>query len=140
MLKLRSCFAARLAAVLFILALSAGLLWAQNENETVGFQSNHIFDSAHFGEDIDILNGNLGLTIPIGPNYQVNQNFGYQLSLRYNSKVWDTTRVTETQGGSDQSRRSTLGLGFSMNFGRVYRDVVTRGGQNWYVWYYVSPD
>jgi len=113
---------------------------AQNENETVGFQNNHAFDSGHFGENIDILNGNLSLTVPIAPSYQINQNFGYQLSLSYNSKVWDTARYTEQGGGVDLSRRSAVGLGFSMNFGRIYRDVQTRGGHNWYAWYYVSPD
>ncbi len=85
--------ALRLLVASILIAFPAAALWAQNENETVGFQSNHMFDSSHFGEDIDILNGNLTLTVPIGPSYQVNQNFGYQLSLTYNSKIWDTTRV-----------------------------------------------
>src|SRR5882672_3849824 len=122
------------------LSVPPSALLAQNENETVGFQNNHAFDSGHFGENIDILNGNLSLTVPIAPSYQINQNFGYQLSLSYNSKVWDTARYTEQGGGVDLSRRSAVGLGFSMNFGRIYRDVQTRGGHNWYAWYYVSPD
>src|SRR6267378_3397690 len=28
--------------------------WAQQENEAVGFATNHPFESGHFGEDIDI--------------------------------------------------------------------------------------
>lgn len=49
--------AAQIACLLYCLTLAAGLLWAQNENETVGFQSNHIFESGHFGENVDIMNG-----------------------------------------------------------------------------------
>src|SRR5437879_3235529 len=129
---------ARLVLVFCSLTVPVSALWAQNENETVGFQSNHAFDSTHFGENIDILNGNLSLTVPIGSSYQVNQNFGYQLSLSYNSKVWDTTRYAQQLGGAvDLSRRSPMGLGFSMNFGRIYRDVHSILGENWYAWYYV---
>jgi hypothetical protein len=36
--------------------------FAQNENETVGFQTNHLFESGQFGENIDILNGGLNLS------------------------------------------------------------------------------
>src|SRR6266849_7532302 len=91
---------ARLAIIFSCLVVPTGAPGAQNENETVGFQSNHAFDSGHFGENIDILNGNLSLTVPIGSSYQVNQNFGYQLSLSYNSKVWDTTSYALELGGA----------------------------------------
>ncbi len=63
--------------------------WAQNEQEAVGFQENHFYDAGQFGEGIDILNGGLNLTIPIGPRYQVNSRLGYQFSLSYNSKIWN---------------------------------------------------
>jgi len=56
----------QVALILLCLSLSVAPLRAQNENETVGFQSNHAFDSTHFGENIDILNGNLSLTVPSG--------------------------------------------------------------------------
>ena len=72
--------AARLALLLCCLTSPASVLWAQNENESVGFKTNHPYESGQFGEDIDILNGNLHLSIPIGPSYQINQAFGYQLA------------------------------------------------------------
>src|SRR5206468_2768336 len=82
-----------LSSMTLILALAACALVptqavAQNENEQVGFSSTHVFDGGYFGEDVDLLNGNLHLTIPIGQRYQVTNDFGYQLQLHYNSKIW----------------------------------------------------
>jgi len=71
----------RLAIILSLLTTASSLALAQNENETVGFQSNHIFESGQFGENIDILNGGLNLNTPIGPRYQVSRFLGYQLQL-----------------------------------------------------------
>src|SRR2546422_4334367 len=132
--------AVRLVLMVWCLTLPAGILWALNENETVGFQSNHIFEGGQFGENVDILNGGLNLSIPIGPQYQVSRYLGYQLQLSYGSKIWDHTNV----GNVDRLyRRSNMGLGFNMHFGRIYKDVeiVAMGpAQTSCVWYYVSPD
>src|SRR5436309_3190882 len=101
--------------VLTLCLLGATPAVAQNENEQVGFSSNHIFDGGYFGENVDILNGNLTLTLPIGPRYQVTSDFAYQLSLHYNSKIW--TDVPE------RSRRfvgeSSVGTGFSLSLGKL---------------------
>ncbi len=72
-----------LSLIPLCLAFAIFPVLAQNENETVGFQANHVFESGQFGEDVDILNGGLTLTIPIGPRYQVSQHLGYQLNLMY---------------------------------------------------------
>src|SRR5207249_11449979 len=84
------CIRVSLASLIFALAsMLACTVFAQNENETVGFSSTHIFDGGYFGENIDTLNGNLALTIPIGPSFHVNRALSYQLKLMYNSRVWD---------------------------------------------------
>jgi len=124
---------------------------AQNENETVGFQSQHLFDSGSFGEDIDILNGGLTLTTPIGPRYQVNQNLGYQLNLTYTSRIWDMSQWESTllNAPAGLMRRGPMGLGHILNFGRIYRDVAYVSKQNadrstsyefQCTWYFVTPD
>src|SRR6267378_7371668 len=118
---------ARAAAPLVFILCSLTLptsLWAQNENETVGFQTNHFFESGQFGENIDILNGGLNLSIPIGPQYQVSRFLGYQLQLSYGSKIWDHTPYPQPSFDYGKLyRRSNMGLGFLMNFGRIYKDV-----------------
>jgi RHS repeat-associated protein len=129
-----------LALLPVLLVLPWAASWAQNENETVGFQSNHLFAEGQFGENIDILNGGLNLTIPIGQRYQVTQNLGYQLNLTYTSKVWRAGFLN----GMAPIRQGNVGLGFSLNFGRIYRDVVQidSSGANSAEckWYYVSAD
>ena len=111
-----------LGIILSLLAIASGLTWAQNENETVGFASNHAFDSGQFGENIDILNGGLSLTIPIGQKYQVNQNLAYQLTLSYASRIWNMKQLPNDSRGL--MRRGPMGLGNILHFGRIYRDAV----------------
>jgi len=92
--------AARLALVISCLVLSTGVLLAQNENETTGFQSTHAFASGQFGENIDILNGGVVLTTPIGQRYQVNDRLGYQLAITYSSKIWDYSEFLHSDSTS----------------------------------------
>jgi hypothetical protein len=115
-----------IALIFGCLMPSAVPLWAQNENETVGFQSNHIFESGQFGENIDVLNGALSLTIPIGPRFQLNSRLGYQLGLSYSSRVWDGSNY-----GSERIlapvevlpyNESPMGIGFSTHLGRIFTD------------------
>jgi RHS repeat-associated protein len=101
---------------LILLAILASLpTLAQNENEQVGFSSNHMFDGGYFGENVDILNGNLSLTLPIGPRYQVTGDFAYQLSLNYNSKIWSDGNVPNRRFVGE----SPVGAGFSLGLGKL---------------------
>src|SRR5947208_1808054 len=136
---------ARLALILSLTS-PVGALWAQNENETVGFQSNHMFQSGHFGEDIDVLNGGLHLTVPVGPKYQVNDRLGYQLTLSYNSKVWDYSdyRASDTTSVKPYNE-GPFGIGFTLNYGRLLQDVhwrvCTGGVECWMMtWKWITPD
>ena len=117
---------------------------AQNENETTGFSSTHVFDGGYFGENIDTLNGNLNLTIPIGPRYQVNQNLSYQLKLVYNSKIWEFLDTTRTAARTKIWGESPLGVGFNLSLGRVYEDqsylMLNGVATLQYRWYFVTPD
>jgi YD repeat-containing protein len=130
---------------MFTLAVSValGLLsgsfpaWALNENESVGFQSNHAFESGQFGENIDVMNGGLNLSIPIGPRYQVNDTLSYGVTLAYGSKIY---RANAVDGNNNIIGISNTGLGFTMNLGRLYRDVRKAGDAADCTWYYVTPD
>jgi len=101
--------------------------WAQNENETTGFRANHVFESSDDGEHIDLLTGGLTLPIPLGPRYQVNDRLSYQITLTYNSKVWDYSGWMEDS--SYQAVKTMLrgqgqfGPGFNVHFGRIVQDI-----------------
>ncbi|MGH9893581.1 MAG: hypothetical protein ACREA0_16660, partial [bacterium] len=116
-----------LAAALCSMIVFAPPAAAQNENETVGFQSNHIFEGGHFGENIDILNGGVNLTIPIGQRYQVNAQLGYGLTLAYSSKIWDSTYyknliIDDANQRTIPYNESPFGIGFAVTFGRIFWD------------------
>ena len=55
-----------LVIISFLFALAGTSLFAIDENLTKGATNNHIFESGVWGENIDLLNGGLELTIPIG--------------------------------------------------------------------------
>src|SRR4030095_1457285 len=129
-----------LLPVLILVSLTSSA-FAQNENETVGFSPTHVFEGGYFGENLDTLNGNLTLTIPIGPSYQVNKNLSYQLKLIYNSKIWEFTGADFEAKWARLSEESPFGLGFSMSFGKLYQDQVRHNGQiDEYRWFFVTPD
>jgi RHS repeat-associated protein len=130
-------------AVILVLAgylLLASPVLAQNENETVGFSPTHIFDGGYFGENIDTLNGNLNLTIPIGPTYQVNKNLSYQLKLYYNSRVWEFQDTSGLATRSNLWGESPVGLGFNLGFGRLYQDYDEENAAPVRRWQFVTPD
>jgi len=136
---------------LLISVCPARTVFAQNENETVGFQSQHMFEAGYFGENVDILNGGVNVTTPIGSKYQLNQNLGYQVQVAYGSKIWDKGEWTQQ---AYLYRRGALGLGSLLHFGRIYRDVAYTTYQYFdataqqvktdytyqCTWYYVTPD
>jgi hypothetical protein len=59
------------------------------QNDAVGFSTNHVLESAQAGENVDVMTGNLTLTIPLGPRYKLTDRFSYGVTLTYNSKVWE---------------------------------------------------
>ncbi|MCZ6778216.1 MAG: hypothetical protein O7F16_04525 [Acidobacteria bacterium] len=125
-----------LSSILLVLGLSGltGTALAQNENEQIGFSEKHLFDGDHFGENLDILNGNLVLTVPIGQAYRVTDSLEYRLLLTYNSKFWIEEKpgleVTVTpllvgsteaewEGRTDKELHNA-GLGFRLHMGRIF--------------------
>lgn len=117
-----------LGVVVTSLALcgAVGELRAEIENTKIGFSSNHVFESALNGENVDVMNGNLNLRFPIGPWFELNDSFGYQIQLFYNTKLWrhdcDPFAGANEPCPGDLMAPDTNGLGFLLHFGRVYHD------------------
>src|SRR4051794_18510126 len=82
-----------------------------------------------FGEidHVNLFNGNLIITLPIGQSYPVNGDLTYGLNLVYNSKVWQTESVPN---GQTVYRRAVpvygpnAGLGWTMTMGSFYAGCV----------------
>ncbi|MGC8917442.1 MAG: RHS repeat domain-containing protein, partial [Thermoanaerobaculum sp.] len=94
---------------------------------------------------MDLYNGHVTLTIPIGPKYPVSERFSYGLTLTYNSNIWAYESVPASDSQwctSAQLRRSAdfdwnAGAGFLLSLGELrYRNF----GGGWIEWTYLSPD
>ena len=70
-------------------------------------------------DQVNLLNGNLTLEIPIGGTYPVGGGFSYGLRLSYNSNVWERwLRQGESQVFAPQSG-ANAGVGWTIHLGRL---------------------
>jgi RHS repeat-associated protein len=124
----------RLRAIrLLTLALCASALAAApaaadvHPNTAPGFPGTQSFHSGDV-DNVNLFNGALTLTLPIGASYPVNGGFSYGLKLIYNSNPWlfktahyaippDYHEITRTQ--SYPNLCSNAGLGWRLSLGRI---------------------
>ena len=111
----------------FALAIAAGLWWGvgagradQDANLARGFTPGKLYD--HSGLDsVNLHNGALTLTLPIGPRYPVGDQFSYGLTLSYGSNVWDPMVRRPNDGPHHvvmlPRRSSDAGLGWMLSLG-----------------------
>ena len=99
-------------------------------------------------DHVNLFNGNLSVTLPIGQQYPLGPSLGYGLVLTYNSNVWDY-RPKECYDGINQvwidyalpepSARSNAGVGWELHLGRLFEPnqlPMNDGGE----WIYISAD
>ncbi len=85
------------------------------------------------------MTGNVSLSIPLGPGYQLNDWFGSQLVLHYNSKIWEHDcphRRSFEIVLAIWSAPDTYGQGVTLHFGRVYHHPKDMTG----IYRYQTPD
>jgi len=73
-------------------------------------------------DHVNLFNGVLTATLPVGNEYPVNAGFSYRLTLVYSSSVWDFvgrgTGPVYTQ--ALPCRRCNSGMGWTLSLGRLY--------------------
>jgi RHS repeat-associated protein len=111
------------AAAVLGLALTAAVpLPAQTHaNAQRGFSPEKVFQSGEI-DHVALFNGNLTLTLPLGPSYPVNGQFSYGITLTYNSNCWDFQERLANSTSYVQAlpnRRSNAGMGWMLSFGRL---------------------
>ena len=92
-------------------------------------------------DNVNLFNGNLVVTIPIGGSYPVGGGLSYSLTLVYNSNAWDYESVVYGNDVYTQAlpdRRSNAGLGWRLSLGELLApaDPSNECGP----WCYVGPD
>ncbi len=86
---------------------------------------------------VNLFNGNLVLQVPLGQRYPIDTTLSYQLSLYYNSRIWDFDTVSGAPV-AEPARLSNAGLGFDLSLGRLLAPSDPANGTG--NWLYVSRD
>jgi RHS repeat-associated protein len=96
------------ATLILWLAVSSA---AQNQhpNQARGFNANGVY-SAGDVDHVNLFNGNLTVTIPIGQPYPVNGRLSYSFTLVYNSNPWSPREVCPTTVDLSQQSSTFLSI------------------------------
>lgn len=125
MLKVRMIAIAWVGLIFTLPIVHAG---GVDDNEKIGFSPNHVFHGALAGENIDIMNGNVNLNLPIGPEFRLTDHFAWQINLFYNSKIWNNEcDVLDCHGRFPNG--DSYGQGFLLHFGRIYHHPRDKANQ-----------
>ena len=121
----------------FLCAPSA-LLGQEDPSFVRGLEAPTVYDVGTI-DTVNIYNGALSLTIPLGLAYPVGPNLSYQFVLNYNSNFWRTMLVGTDPGGAggcsdgtdlfqqDVDLRSNSGIGFNLSFGQLAGPDIASG-------------
>ncbi|MEL7059566.1 MAG: RHS repeat-associated core domain-containing protein [Acidobacteriota bacterium] len=113
-----------------------------------GFQSAGKYDFQDI-DQVNLHNGNLSVTLPIGQRYSAGGDHSYGLTLVYNSKLWDWSLENANCGIPTTPSRepiaeiasdSNAGLGWRLSLGELYRPMTGDRNPSSVHWLYVSPD
>jgi len=122
---------------------------AQHPNLERGVAADKMYQFGNI-DQINLFNGNLSLTIPIGGDRPVGDRLSYGLTLTYNSKVWESEQVyTGTPDNGNWSYRkkpltlSNAGFGWILSLGQLldpYQMFDNSSNVSQQGWRYVSSD
>src|SRR5215813_13473570 len=105
-----------------------------------GFAPNATFATTGL-DHVNLFNGNLVISLPIGPNYPIGPGFSHQLRLTYNSQIWGGQGACTENPFPNDVRiyfgtyvrgLPIVGAGWNLEMGHVDQDPDT--------WTYHGPD
>ncbi|MCP3911785.1 MAG: hypothetical protein GY713_12620, partial [Actinomycetia bacterium] len=122
-----------------------GTLFQDDPVTARGFSADKVFQ---FGDldHVNLFNGNLLLTIPIGSSYPVSRHLSYGLTLVYNGNLWDFEHWCE--GGEPTDRCFSAawpgpgfqaGMGWTLSMGRLLPPEVDFLNESSF-WVYAGSD
>lgn len=132
-------------AALWLVVWPAALDAQQHPNLERGFAAEKLYQFASV-DNVNVLNGNVVLTIPIGMAYPAGGSLTYALTLTYNSKLWD---IEERASGPPPTppyvqalpnRRANAGFGWQLSMGRLVPPLDATNNTAPLAWVYVGPD
>jgi RHS repeat-associated protein len=107
----------------FILAGLPLLAGTGQPDETLpGFKSRQVYQAGGL-DHVNLFSGDVGIVIPLGPEYPLSPGLAWQLRATYSSKIWTFDTVALPGGGESRfayiSGYPTLGVGWSLHAGYV---------------------
>lgn len=154
----------RIVKALLLCSFAVAAAGQQQPNVEKGFQADkaYSFDGV---DSINLFNGNLNLTVPIGISYPVSDTLRYSFALTYGGNSWAHThrtvtvtefpgtererRVDKQQKWSEPTRLTNAGMGWLFSLGRLvhpdYTGELLNEDPNKFAidasrWVYQSPD
>ncbi len=124
--------------VLWIPFLVPSEVAASHPNLERGFETAKAYAMGEI-DNVNLFNGNLILTIPIGNSYHVGGHLSYGLNLVYNGKSWDWYQETGGLSRAMAPWDSNAGFGWQLHFGKLVRPGRSAYGEP-DSWVYLSPD
>ncbi len=134
----------KLQRIAFCLLATAALAVAAGADTHPNLQTGFAADKAFQVGDVDHVNGfngNLVVTIPIGPTYPVGGKLSYGLTLVFNSNPWLYQEACDLTGCRTQAianPSSDAGFGWTLSLGRLFDGAQNQNGSG--DWLYVGPD
>ncbi|HUM01623.1 MAG TPA: hypothetical protein VL084_05015, partial [Thermoanaerobaculia bacterium] len=107
----------------FLLAGLPLLAGTGQPDETLpGFKSQQVYQVGGV-DHVNLFSGDVGIVIPLGPEYPLSPGLAWQLKATYSSKIW-TLDTVELPGGGERRYAyvagfPTLGVGWSLHAGFV---------------------
>ena len=142
----------RATAILFGIAcalLAGTALGQKSVTDEVGFNPEKLYDF-HDIDSVNLFNGNLTVTLPLGQRYRVGANLSYQFMLIYNGKTMEIESYVEIHDEDDvrvlsrgiPARQSNAGVGWRVSLGRLlppYHPARTNSSFSRYSYIYEGP-
>ncbi|HVF58782.1 MAG TPA: RHS repeat-associated core domain-containing protein [Thermoanaerobaculia bacterium] len=129
-----------LAAALAVATLP--LLAEDHPNQTRGFKADQVYQGMGDLDHVNLFNGNLTITIPVGQTYRVGGRLEYGLTLVWTGNVWDVRdRLDPVQGEVTRfipSERFNAGLGWRLSLGQLLLPFQPGNPNPGHAW--VGPD
>jgi hypothetical protein len=111
-----------LTALLLAAALALPLAADPHPNVAIGLSPDKSYQIGDV-DNVNLFNGALTVTLPLGPSYPLGGNLSYQLTLVRNSNPWFVLQTTDSTGTiyneSLPSTCSNAGLGWRLSFGEL---------------------
>lgn len=123
--------------ILILLLLPLPLLADTFPSQERGFQAEKAYQVGDF-DTVNLFNGNLVLTLPIGGSYPVGGGLSYGLTLVYNSNVWDYEETASATTLAFPVRRSNAGMGWRLSLGELLEPTSPANDSSF--WVYIGGD